>query len=105
MNETESSNAGTAQSAVRSHDWLEAELRRLTDFLHERGMHPDFEYKTTTGPRKNFDNDPPSGEGWERNLPMGRDGWERFDYHEEGYWRRLKASNGRSEPLPPARKD
>lgn len=66
------------------------ELVRLRAFLHECGQHPDFEYLTMKGPRKVFDDNPPPGDGWERNIEEGRDGWERFDYHEEGYWRRRK---------------
>lgn len=33
---------------------------------------------------------PPEGEGWERDFSRGRDGdnWDRFDYHEEAYWKR-----------------
>lgn len=71
-------------------------LARLERWLHSRGMHPDFEYATTDGPRKAFyDDEPPDGDGWEANVDMGRDGWERFDYHEEAYWRRRKeAVNG-----------
>lgn len=66
-------------------------LERLESWLHSREMHPDFEYETTEGPRKSWDNQhiPPEGVGWERNNEY-RDGWERFDYHEESYWRRRK---------------
>ena len=78
---------------------LLAEVVRLRAFLHEHRMHPDYEYETTTGRRKCFDEHEPAGEGWERNREEGRNGWERFDYHEEAYWRRLKPSsaNGRDE--------
>lgn len=50
-----------------------------------------YEYATTTGPRKQWldENTPPPGEGWERDPTRGNNGWERFDYHEEAYWRRL----------------
>ena len=68
---------------------------RLVEFLHARSMHPDYEYATTEGERKNFDEHPPAGEGWERNVHIGDKGWERFNYHEEAYWMRRK-------PLPPA---
>ena len=73
---------------------LAAEVRRLQGILHEREMHPDYEYAETTGPRKAwYDADkPPKGEGWEPNVHQGRDGWERFDYHEEAYWMRRKGS-------------
>lgn len=57
---------------------------------HAEFAHPDFEYATTRGPRKDWEyaDEPPEGEGWERNVDAGRDGWVRFDFHEESYWRR-----------------
>ncbi len=60
--------------------------------LHARRAHPDFEYETTTGPRKSWHDQmtPPEGEGWVVNIAAGRDGWDRFDYHEEMYWMRRK---------------
>lgn len=56
------------------------------------GAHPDYEYETTEGQRKCWEraDEPPEGDGWERNVDAGRDGWERFDYTEESYWRRLR---------------
>jgi hypothetical protein len=62
--------------------------------LHASCAHPAYEYATTQGQRKAFDriDEPPEGDGWERNVDAGRNGWERFDYHEESYWRRLRAS-------------
>lgn len=74
-------------------EWLEKKERRDAEaLLHAKGRHPDYEYATTRGGRKTWsDSDvPPEGEGWERNIHMGRDGWERFDYHEESYWMRRK---------------
>ncbi len=78
------------------HGWLEDKYKEQADLinrleakLHAREIHPDFEYQTTEGPRKAFDADPP-GPGWEPNVHIGRDGWERFDYHEEAYWMRKK---------------
>jgi len=69
-------------------------LSRLEDWLHERRLHPDFEYKTTSGQRKAWDDadTPPPGDDWQRNLHAGHkgEGWERFDYHEESYWMRPK---------------
>lgn len=69
--------------------------------LHAEFRHPDFEYATTRGPRKYWDeaDRPPAGENadpdytWERNVDAGRpgQGWDRFDYTEESYWRRPKA--------------
>jgi hypothetical protein len=66
--------------------------------LHARQAHPDWEYATTEGPRKHWDDIDvrPAGEDgepdptWQRNTDAGRDGWERFDYTEESYWRRPK---------------
>lgn len=69
-----------------------AEVERLAGLLHNRQNHPDYEYATTDGPRKNFDEDEPEGDGWVRNVHIGRNGWERFDYHEEAYWMRIKAA-------------
>lgn len=70
--------------------------------LHARRAHPDFEYATTRGPRKQWDDvdRPPAGEKadpdytWERNVDAGRpgQGWDRFDYTEESYWRRRKST-------------
>lgn len=75
-------------------DWREGK----TDAeLHARCAHPDFEYRTTEGARKQFDASvPPADDNgdpdptWEVNTDAGRDGWERFDYTEEAYWRRRK---------------
>lgn len=58
--------------------------------LHANLTHPGYEYATTSGPRKAWygEGDPPEGDGWERNTDRGDFGWERFDFHEESYWRR-----------------
>ena len=67
------------------------ELQRCRAYLHRWERHPDYEYRTMEGPRKAFDDEPPSDEGWIRNIHVGsHEGWERFDYHEEGYWMRRK---------------
>lgn len=48
-----------------------------------------YEHRTTRGPRKAWDGKPDlTAEGWELDKSQGRDGWERFDHHEEMYWRR-----------------
>lgn len=63
----------------------------LTDYhlVRDRVMdllEPEHEYRTTTGQRKAWDGQPDlSKEGWEEWKP-----WERFEYHEERYWRRKK---------------
>lgn len=70
--------------------------RETDQELHARGAHPEWEYRTTEGPRKQWDDQetPPRNENgepdpsWEPNVDMGRDGWDRFDYTEEAYWRR-----------------
>lgn len=83
----------------RQSEVVDAEQPRETDReLHARGAHPEWEYRTTEGPRKQWDDAdrPPSDEdgdpdpSWERNVDAGRDGWERWDYTEESYWRRRK---------------
>ncbi|MFE6815977.1 hypothetical protein [Streptomyces sp. NPDC057677] len=76
--------------------------------LHARRAHPDWEYATTEGPRKQWGdvNQPPLDDNgdpdptWERNLDAGHpgEGWERFDYTEESYWRRPKKRAARPEP-------
>lgn len=71
--------------------------------LHARAAHPAYEYETTEGPRKQWDNpeEPPEGEGWEPNTAKGyRDGWARLEYTEESYWRRLKPEGERREWKP-----
>lgn len=68
--------------------------------LHARRACPGWEYRTTEGPRKQWDgvDTPPCDDNgdpdptWERNTDAGRDGWERFDYTEESYWRRRVAA-------------
>lgn len=73
-------------------DELRSRLYRLESWLHARCLHPDYEYRTTEGPRKAWDCEPDlSAEGWEQNTEQGRGGWERFDHHEEMYWRRPRA--------------
>jgi hypothetical protein len=61
-----------------------------TRWLHSRCQHPEFEYEETSGPRKQDwgKNNPPEGDGWEKNLAWGDDGFERFSMHEEVCWRR-----------------
>lgn len=54
------------------------------------GAGDEWEYRTTSGPRKAFDEAPPEGDGWERDTSRGEDGWERFDHHEEAYWKRKR---------------
>ena len=79
-----------AQDLTEERDRLLKENERLTNFLHSRRQHPDFEYATTDGPRKAWDVYKPDGEGWEKNIHYN-DGWERFSYHEEAYWMRRAA--------------
>lgn len=75
--------------------------------LHAERRHPDYEYATTHGPRKQWNESdrPPAGENcdpdhtWSPNVDAGRPGmgWDRFEYHEEAYWRRPKARSGPQE--------
>jgi hypothetical protein len=60
-----------------------------------------WEYATTDGPRKSWDGgEPPEGDGWEQDYSRGDVGqaWERFDYHEERYWRRWIGEGPKPEP-------
>lgn len=66
----------------------DAPLGRLEIFLHSIRRHPDYEYETTTGPRKTWTERMPEGDNWERNIYFADKGWERFEYHEEAYWMR-----------------
>lgn len=77
--------------------------------LHASFAHPAYEYRTTEGQRKAFDDAsvPPSDDNgepdytWERNTDAGRGGWERFDYTEESYWRRRLPEDQVSKAEPP----
>lgn len=70
--------------------------------LHAEHRHPGYEYRVTVGPRKQWDgiDRPPTDEdgepdpSWERNVDAGwpGQGWDRFDYTEESYWRRKKTA-------------
>lgn len=63
------------------------ETDRINAALHERRLHPDYEYRTTDGPRKAWTGEPDlTPEGWTKIA------WERFDYHEEILWARRKAT-------------
>lgn len=91
------------------HDLTETNQERVrTARLHAEFRHPKYQYRTTKGPRKQWDDpdQPPVGDdgdpepGWEPNLDAGLPGmgWERFDYHEEAYWRRPKKQDD-AQPL------
>ncbi|WP_405925443.1 DUF6221 family protein [Streptomyces sp. NBC_00035] len=79
--------------------------------LHARFAHPAWRYRTTSGPRKQWDDidRPPHDEegepepGWERNVDAGRpgEGWDRFDYTEESYWRRRVPEGEERKPYVP----
>lgn len=57
---------------------------------------PFCEYRVTTGQRKAWDGEPDlAKEGWEEYQA-----WERFDYHEERYWRRVVARPSEETPAP-----
>jgi hypothetical protein len=64
------------------------------DELHYRHMHPAFEYRITEGQRKAwpYADDPPEPDvGWELNRTSNNpDAWQRLDYTEERYWRRIR---------------
>lgn len=88
-----------AKRAILSGSHWEPHERPTDSELHFRGSHPAYQYKTTEGQRKAWDDadEPPEGDGWERNTDSGRDGWDRFEFHEESYWRRLKPESERKE--------
>jgi hypothetical protein len=81
-----------AKRAIIACSYFEPKDRPSDHELHLRSSHPAYEYRTTEGQRKRWDeaDEPPEGEGWERNTDAGRDGWDRFEFTEESYWRRLK---------------
>ncbi len=58
--------------------------------MHANERFPNYEYATTRGPRHDFDEAPPDGDGWQRNTSKGSEGWDRFDDHEEAYWYRRR---------------
>lgn len=78
--------------------------------LHARFAHPAWEYRVTEGPRKQWDDvDVPPRDnngdpepGWERNVDAGLDGWERWGYTEEAYWRRPRPEGPRPPHIPRA---
>lgn len=77
------------------------ELKALRSILHAVERHPDFEYETTKGGRKLLnENEPPEGEGWVRNYDKG-EGFSRFEFHEESYWRRRKIRTPADNSEPP----
>lgn len=80
----------TREDVCEMFDSVYARLAAAEAALHAREMHPDYEYTTTDGPRKSFDQHRPEGEGWEVNIHQGREGWDRFEYHEVAYWMRRK---------------
>lgn len=84
--------------------YLQNPLEGLSDdALHQRHAHPAYEYKTTEGQRKAWPyvDDPPPGDGWELNrTSFDPDAFQRLDYTEERYWRRLDPS-GLNEWSPP----
>jgi hypothetical protein len=74
------------------------------DELHQQQDHPAYEYRTLEGGRKTWRevDDPPEGDGWELNITSrDPDAFERFEYHEERYWRRLNP-DGPAAPYVPA---
>lgn len=86
----------------RHADHYAAQLARPASELHAGCVHPGYEYVTTEGPRKRWDDaDTPPDETWERNGDRGIDGWERFEHVEESYWRRPRPDGPRGPYVPP----
>jgi hypothetical protein len=84
--------------------------------LHREEQHSDFEYATTRTGRKTAESLMPDGDGWEPNNIVAchryQDGrvveerwrnWERFEFHENEYWRRRKPAPDH-DALPPSTK-
>ena len=70
----------------------------LVSKLHEKCIHPDYEYESVEHQRKSCaDSNPPAGAGWEENLDYDR-GYTRYDYTEDHHWRRLKSHRLTDEP-------
>jgi len=68
------------------------------DERHQRRAHPAYEYATTEGQRKAWPgvDEPPEGDGWELNTTSASpDAFERFDFTEERYWRRVRPTGSR----------
>ena len=88
------------RAVLERHDWWINSPTATEADLHAIGAHPGYEYSTTRGGRKTWNEAdvPPRGDdgepdpSWERNVEQGHNGWERFDHTEQSYWRR---------PLPP----
>jgi hypothetical protein len=95
------------RTILERHDWWFNRPTETDAELHARCAHPDYEYETTEGGRKTWDyaHVPPLDDQggpdhtWERNLDAGipGEGWERFDYTEESYWRRRLPSEKAAE--------
>lgn len=62
----------------------ETELDRMRRTLHEKEIHPDWEYATLPHPYV------PDGIGWQRNTDKDSDGFSFFKLHVDAYWRRRK---------------
>lgn len=78
------------ETAIVAHPTPEASDAVALEISHANCNVPGWEYATQEGPRKSPgpQDYPPEGDGWEKNTECGRNGWERFDYTEESYWRR-----------------
>lgn len=74
------------------------------DELHQNCAHPAYEYARTEGQRKAWpyvDDPPEEDAGWELNITTRNpDAFERFDYTEERYWRRVRPDGPRQREVP-----
>jgi hypothetical protein len=80
------------------------------DELHDRRMHPAYEYEMTEGQRKAWpyvDDPPEKDAGWELNITLSDpDAFERSNYVEYRYWRRLRLDGPRQwKPSPSVLRD
>lgn len=69
-----------------------SDIAEITGALHYVSTNDQYEYAVTTVGKKSGDSYTPDGEGWEPDFDKGRpnEAWDRFEYHEEYYWKRLK---------------
>lgn len=80
--------------------WKEVNHYQTDEILKVLGIEPQYEYLTKSVGRKSGLSHAdvwPEGDDWEVDTTKGRvgtpdAGWERFDNHEELYFKRLKAS-------------
>ncbi len=68
------------------------DIAEITGALKYVSTSDEYEYAITTVGRQSGYKSVPEGDGWETDFDKGRpnEAWDRFEYHEEFYWKRLK---------------